>query len=312
MKTINGNPAASPAGSAPVLDSTRSDVAGFLARSKVFHDYARSFTDMTGLPLVLRPAESWQLPYLGRDNRNRFCALVAKKSSACAACLRTQQCLAVGAAHQPHTVTCPAGLLETAVPVRMDERLVGFLQTGQAFSKRPSAAQFERVARQAARWGLETDVEELRDAYFHTRVLAPEEQEAIVKLLSVFAQHLALVSNQVVVHQEHTEPPVIARARAFIADHLCEDLSLPQVAQAVNVSPYYFCKIFKRSTGTTVMNYISRARVDKAKNLLLNPNLQVSEIAFEIGFQSLTHFNRVFKKLTGHSPSGYRERLRVA
>ena len=49
--------------------------------------------------------------------------------------------------------------------------------------------------------------------------------------------------------------------------------------------------------------------IEKAKNLLLNPNLRVSEIAFEVGFQSLTHFNRVFKKLLGQSPTEYRAQL---
>jgi AraC-like DNA-binding protein len=50
-------------------------------------------------------------------------------------------------------------------------------------------------------------------------------------------------------------------------------------------------------------------RIEKAKNLMLNPNLRVSEIAFEVGFQSLTHFNRVFKNILGHSPTGYRAQL---
>jgi len=49
--------------------------------------------------------------------------------------------------------------------------------------------------------------------------------------------------------------------------------------------------------------------VEKAKNLLLNRNLRVSEIAYEVGFQSLTHFNRVFKKITGQSPTEYRGQL---
>jgi len=52
-------------------------------------------------------------------------------------------------------------------------------------------------------------------------------------------------------------------------------------------------------------------RIEKSKNLLLNPNLRVSEIAFEVGFQSLTHFNRVFKKLLGQSPTDYRAQLLV-
>ena len=51
-------------------------------------------------------------------------------------------------------------------------------------------------------------------------------------------------------------------------------------------------------------------RVEKAKSLLPNPNLRISEIAYDIGFQSLTHFNRVFKRITGQSPTSYRQRLR--
>jgi AraC-like DNA-binding protein len=71
------------------------------------------------------------------------------------------------------------------------------------------------------------------------------------------------------------------------------------------MSTFYFCKMFKKVTGINFTDYLSRVRIEKAKNLLLNPNLRVSEIAFEVGFQSLTHFNRVFKKLLGQSPTEY-------
>jgi AraC-like DNA-binding protein len=54
---------------------------------------------------------------------------------------------------------------------------------------------------------------------------------------------------------------------------------------------------------------VSRLRIEKAKALLLNPNLRISEIAYEVGFQSLTHFNRVFKRILGRSPTEYRLRL---
>ena len=81
------------------------------------------------------------------------------------------------------------------------------------------------------------------------------------------------------------------------------------VAQAVHTSAFYFCKLFKKVTGINFTDYLSRVRIEKAKNLLLNPNLRVSEIAFEVGFQSLTHFNRVFKKLLGQSPTEYRAQL---
>ena len=68
--------------------------------------------------------------------------------------------------------------------------------------------------------------------------------------------------------------------------------------------------MFKKHTGINFTDYLSRVRIEKAKNLLLNPNLRVSEIAYEVGFQSLTHFNRVFKRVAGLAPSGYRAKLR--
>ncbi len=105
---------------------------------------------------------------------------------------------------------------------------------------------------------------------------------------------------------ENAEPPVIAKARAYIQEHQTEELNLSQVAKAVNMSSYYFCKMFKRVTGINFTDYVARVRIEKSKNLLLNPNLRVSEIAFEVGFQSLTHFNRVFKKIVGESPTEYR------
>ena len=195
---------------------------------------------------------------------------------------------------------------DTAVPVRLGENLIGFLQTGQVFRRKPSEAQFTRVSRQLTEWGLEAGNNEVRDAYFSTRVLTRRQHDAMVMLLKIFAMHLSSVSNQVLVRQENSEPPMITRARDFISKNQGEALSLGQVARAVNTSTFYFCKMFKKATGLNFTDYVSRTRIEKAKNLLLNPNLRVSEIAFEVGFQSLTHFNRVFKKLSGESPTTYR------
>jgi AraC-like DNA-binding protein len=77
----------------------------------------------------------------------------------------------------------------------------------------------------------------------------------------------------------------------------------------MHVSTFYFCKMFKKATGVTFTDYLARVRVEKAKNLLLNPHLRVSEIAYTVGFQSLTHFNRLFRKLTGESPTSFRDNV---
>ena len=99
--------------------------------------------------------------------------------------------------------------------------------------------------------------------------------------------------------QENTEPGIIKRAKEFILQHQSEDLTLTKVAKAVNISEFYFCKMFKKFTGLNFTEYLCRIRIERARQLLLNPNLRISEIAFEVGFQSLTHFNRVFKNVYG-------------
>lgn len=227
----------------------------------------------------------------------------------CASCLQTQDQLRQKATTEPSSITCQAGLSDSAVPVLMSDRLVGYLQIGQVFRKKPTEQQFKKVEQLCQKWGLEVDRATLRKAYFSGKVVTQAEHESAIKLLTIFAQHLAMLSNQVFIQQKNSEPPVITKARAYIHEHQTEELSLGQVAKAVNMSSYYFCKTFKKVVGINFTDYVARVRIEKSKNLLLNPNLRVSEIAFEVGFQSLTHFNRVFKKVLGQSPTEYRAQL---
>ena len=280
-----------------------------LAHSDMFEKYEHAFTETTGMPVAFRPVESWQMPHRGKRKENPFCAMMAQKSRACAACLQVQQQISEKAVQGACSVTCMHGMCDSAVPVRAGEQLLGFLQTGQVFAKKPTQAQFERTAKLASEWGVEANHDALKQAYFSTRVLSTKQYASIVQLLSIFAEHLSIISNQVLVQRHNAEPPVITKAKAYIEQHHSEDLSLGEVAKAANTSTFYFCKMFKKATGINFTDYLSRIRIEKARNLLLNPNLRVSEIAFEVGFQSLTHFNRVFKKIVGQSPTEYREKL---
>ena len=280
-----------------------------LSRSQIYRDYERAFSETTGLPLGLRPVEAWQITHQGKKYQNPFCSLMAEHSPSCAACLQVQQELAEDLTPESKTVKCFAGLCDTAVPVRVGEDLVGFLQTGQVLLKKPTRAQFARTTRLLMEWGVKVDLKRLEEAYFHTRVLKPAQYESMIRLLSIFAQHLSSVCNQIAVQEKSAEPPVVTRAREFIQQHQADALSLGAVARAVNTSTFYFCKLFKKATGLNFTEYVSRVRIEKAKNLLLNPNARVSEIAYAVGFQSLTHFNRVFRKFEGQSPTAYRDRL---
>jgi AraC-like DNA-binding protein len=99
---------------------------------------------------------------------------------------------------------------------------------------------------------------------------------------------------------------------AEILNQLCrqgEKTSLSDVAKKIHVSTFYLCKIFKKATGLTLIEFRNRLRIESAKNLLMSQELTVSEIAYKVGFQSLAHFNRLFRRLVGRSPTGFRHYL---
>ena len=107
-------------------------------------------------------------------------------------------------------------------------------------------------------------------------------------------------------YAHRAEPVTIWKARRFIEEHSSEELSLTKVAKAVHMNPNYLSEHFKRVTGINFVEYLARARFATACDLLRNGDRRISEIGFEAGFQSLSQFNRVFKRLSGKSPTQYR------
>ena len=280
-----------------------------LNRSETFQNYARAYTEAVGLPLALRPVATWQLSLQGKRKENAFCALMAAQSHACVACLQLQAELTRDATNEPATRTCAYGLCETAVPVKLGVLTIGFLQTGQVMRRKPTAASYRRAIAHARKLGVDINNKPVRQAYFNTPVASAQKLKAVTNLLVVFADHLAMRSNQFAVQSANVNPPNVVRAKLYINEHFAEPLSLGRVSNAVNSSHHYFCKQFRKSTGLCFTEFVSRTRVEKARNLLLNPNLRVSEIGFAVGFRSLSHFNRMFKRIAGQSPTQERNEL---
>ncbi len=105
---------------------------------------------------------------------------------------------------------------------------------------------------------------------------------------------------------DRAEPVEIWRARKLIEEHSSEELPLTKVAQAVNISGNYLSEKFKNVTRVNFVEYVAHVRFEKACDLLEVVDLRISEIAFAVGFQSLSQFNRVFKKLSDKPPTEYR------
>lgn len=286
------------------------EIVAHIRNSDIYRSYEDAFQTTTGLPLALRPLGTLQSPLHEARNANRFCALMLATNKSCAACLRLQQKVEESACAEVCTLECYVGLSESAVPIRVGENIVAFLQTGQVMLRRPTAAQFRRALKQIESLGSRiADRSELERAYFESRVVTKAQYQSVLRLLAIFAEHLSSLTNQLMVKQAAAELPAVAKARAFIAEHQAEEISLGDVARAVNMSAYYFCKTFRKVTGVTFVDYLARLRVENVKQILLNPHTRISEAAFEAGFQSLSQFNRVFRRIAGEAPTDYRARL---
>jgi len=278
-----------------------------LSDSRLYKDYQDAFRRATGLSLALRPLKAYENALAASEQANPFCSQLAQTDKGCANCLRVQEQLEREAGSEPRSLHCFAGLCDSVVPIRVGDELVALLQTGQVLLHQPHREEFTRTTRQLLAWGAAVDLEALEEAYFQTKVFDREQYDAMLRLLATFAEHLATISNSIGMQEGGSEPKLVSKVKKYIQGRYFESISLDDAAQAVNASTRHFCKVFKSSTGITFTDYLARVRVEKAKNLLQNPHLRVSEIAFETGFESISQFNRSFKRITGLSPTQFRE-----
>jgi AraC-like DNA-binding protein len=104
----------------------------------------------------------------------------------------------------------------------------------------------------------------------------------------------------------------LLRAKDLIDSSSAEPLDVPALARAAFASPAHFTRSFKRAFGETPHQYLQRRRIERAKELLRESELSVTEVCLEVGFQSLGSFSTVFRTLVGESPSAYRDRWESA
>ena len=100
-------------------------------------------------------------------------------------------------------------------------------------------------------------------------------------------------------------------ARAFMDDNYSTPLKLEQISRAANFSPFHFIRLFRKTFHQTPHQYFINKRIEKARELLANSDLNVTDICFEVGFESPASFSTLFRKIVGWAPSVYRARVQA-
>lgn len=136
-----------------------------------------------------------------------------------------------------------------------------------------------------------------------------EEADTVEK---VFLWLLSIGNSYIDVLAKHTtseSEAVVKKAVGYIEEHYASpDLSLDEIAKAAFISPTYLSRLFKKKMGYTLMEHIRNIRIDRAKQLLQQPDKNTTEVAHSVGYSDRSYFCKVFKQIVGLSPNEYRKK----
>ncbi len=122
-----------------------------------------------------------------------------------------------------------------------------------------------------------------------------------------FISKLTQACQNIIVKKEGNSNSMIKKARDYIRLNYKKDISLDDISRELDISPYYFSKLFKDLTGTNFVEYLTNIRIEKAKTLLKDSKKSMKEICLEVGYSDPNYFSRIFKKCTGKTPTEYKE-----
>jgi AraC-like DNA-binding protein len=196
---------------------------------------------------------------------------------------------------------------EMCLPVLLDGRTIAHLCVDPIRVAGKKMADFDAAARQMLDDGCTAaELRTARRLFDKLPVMSPEKAGAVETMLQLFSVQLGEHAERLFLQAVDNDPEPVKRARGYILTHMAEPIALETVANHAGISPFHFCKVFKKATGLTFTEFVNKARVEEAKRLLLRPQMRVTEVAYDVGFQSLSQFNRSFRRVTSQSPTEYR------
>ncbi len=229
----------------------------------------------------------------------------ARHRPECAAVHRSARSAEATASSPCVRVACPLGGFVIAAPVVRAGAVLGWLECGplRTADCRPPAA--EPLLRS---WGVDHPVRHLvLGESAGARLRTAAELDGVSGLVAKIAEAMGRAEHR---EAEGGTPrsSAVAGCLRHIERHLGEELRIGEMAARCGLSADRFARIFKRETGANFQTYLHRRRIDRARELLARTDWRIAEIAFACGFESIPHFNRIFRRIAGHSPRAERAR----
>lgn len=218
---------------------------------------------------------------------------------------------------------CHLGLTEVVQPVAVGGLVVGVLYYGSVVVKRTLGEARRRIRRYCKRHGFDPEpyLKELAELPLVTEhevelmqgraAVAADLMARLIEASSVPLTRYAQGSAQWLVEERRNTPPIVRAAMRYVREHFDEPITVTQLAQRFHCHPDYLTRVFKTTHHQSLRQFITHTRVERAKRLLLATEMGIGEIAYRTGFQTHSHFTRVFRETSGLSPGEYRQKSRA-
>lgn len=234
--------------------------------------------------------------YVRQKKGDRFCHRLLGSTDGADKCRQSDLTLLKRCAETglPQSHICHAGLLDTAVPIIKDSMIVGYLIIGRV---RPSREFNDDVAQRLS-WS-DINKKELKDAYESLAYFTQEQLDSLVHLIiSTF------IDNAITV--EYND--ILSAAVQYIDSNLNRQITISELCAKCYVSKNQLYTAFRENLSTTIKDYIVARKLEKAKQLLVDTDKSIIEIAEAVAVGEYSYFCKLFKKKTGMTPKGFRER----
>lgn len=277
-------------------------------------------------------------PITNHSNCTKFCSMVRKIEEYSILC---EKCDSRGGLEsvrikQAYIYKCHKGLVDFAVPIIVKDQYLGAVMAGQILVEDDESVELEEIVRikkefksidEKTRKDLEQEYEKLptlsfkkiksvAQMMFHISNYIVEEailkislNEANCKLREgkkVDTDENLNESVNLKTNEEDVESPII-KAIEYIDDNIDKNITLDKISFVCNLSQCYFSKLFKKETGVNFISYLNIKKISKAKQLLINTEDPINNIAINLGFEDCGYFIRIFKKQEGITPKKYRD-----
>lgn len=278
----------------------------------------RSLNTLERLQESLHSLTGLAFDFIDLDNKDgqsiakyevELCRLVNKTQAGREACRQCganckKECLTT---KKPVSQVCHLGLTDVLVPLIVRKKVIGILTAGQFLLEPPNQEDFPKIFKRLEKLKIDISESQAQKYFYELPICSRKKIDAVISLLMEFSVYVTDAEHRLMILKQHSQMDGVNLAINFIQSRFQERLSLKDIAVAAHVSPSHLRKLFREKINISPITYLNNYRLNTSAELLKQTNIQIIQVAYQMGFESVSHFNHLFKRRFGQSPSQYRK-----